>query len=138
MHSVVLIRRIRIKVAGQVKIYYQGALLWDRITHAATPLARFFGLMGRRQLADGGGMLITPCDQVHGFHMNFPLDILFLNRDMQVLHIFTLIPGRISPKIKGTVHVLEVAAGSATQYGIKPGDYLTLDIDNNKKDGRAK
>jgi uncharacterized membrane protein (UPF0127 family) len=109
------------------KIYCRDRLLWDRVSEAAHPFARFLGLMGRRSLSSGEGLMIVPCAQVHMFHMKFPLDVLFLSMQMQVLRIVTLSPGRISPWVKDAVCVLEVKAGTAQQWGVLPGDTLMIE-----------
>lgn len=109
-----------------MEIYCGDQLAWNQVKSAATPFRRFMGLMGRRSLAPGEGLLITPCKQVHGFNMRFTLDILFLSDQMQVVSVFSLKPGRISPWVRDAHCVLEVEAGSAGKYGIRAGDRLAL------------
>jgi len=108
------------------KVYCEGRLLWGRVDVAANPWRRLLGLMGRRGLAPGQGLLIRPCRQVHTCHMKFPLDVIFLNKGLTVLAVHTLEPGRVSPRVRDAACVLEVAAGDARALGLKPGDRLTL------------
>ena len=110
-----------------MKIYTQGRLLWDRIAKADKPFARLKGLLGRRKLLEGEGLLITPCSQVHTFHMHFDLDILFITKDMRVADIVTLCPGKVGPRVKEAACILEVPAGSAAQLKVVPGDYITIE-----------
>ena len=47
---------------------------------AETFLERARGLIGRRSLPPGRGMLITRCNAVHTFFMRFPIDVTFYDR----------------------------------------------------------
>ena len=114
------------------KVYHKGRLLWDKIEVAATPIKRFKGLMGRRKLSEGEGMLIKPCNQVHTFHMRFSLDILYITKEMRVAAIQTLSPGKVGARVKQAALVLEVSANSAKQFNIMPGDPLTFELEKNK------
>lgn len=109
-----------------IRIYRDDTLLWDKVEVANNTYKRFMGLMGRPALPDGGGMLITPCNQVHTFHMRFSLDILYITKDMQVAAIETLPPGKIGSKIKDAHMVLELPADSAKRLNVQMGDYLTI------------
>lgn len=96
-----------------MKAYSEEKLLWDNIRLANNPFSRLKGLMGKKELREGEGLLLTPCNQVHTYHMRFALDILFLSAKQEVLHVVTLSPGVVGPKVAGAASVLEVAAGSA-------------------------
>ena len=43
------------------------------------------GLIGRRSLAPGEGMLILKCNAIHTCFMRFPIDATFLDRDDHVV-----------------------------------------------------
>lgn len=43
------------------------------------------GLIGRRSLAPGEGMLILKCNAIHTCFMRFPIDAVFLDRDDHVV-----------------------------------------------------
>jgi uncharacterized membrane protein (UPF0127 family) len=47
---------------------------------ARTFLQRLRGLIGRRSLPHGEGMLILKCNAIHTFFMSFPIDATFLDR----------------------------------------------------------
>ena len=116
-----------------MKIYFRDELIWNNIGSAATFFTRMKGLLGRISLDPGEGLLISPCRQVHCFHMKFPIDTLFLDRQYKVLKILTLNPGQISPVVKDAYYVLEVTAGQAQKFGIVPEDRLI--IENEKQHG---
>lgn len=96
---------------------------------ADTPAARAEGLMWRRSLAPGTGMLfIYDSPELVSFWMRntyVPLDMIFVGADGQVQHVHanarpldeTPIPGGPEPVLM----VVEVNAGVAAQSGITPG-----------------
>lgn len=92
---------------------------------ADTFLARFRGLMGRRELAPAHALLLEGCSSVHMFFMKFSLDIVYLNRDFRVLYIETLRPWQVGSLVKGCAHVLELNAGELSQSW-RPGELLGL------------
>ena len=69
------------------------------IETADTFLARFRGLMGRRELASGHALLLEGCSSVHMFFMKFALDIVYLDRDFRVLYVETLRPWQIGSRL---------------------------------------
>ena len=48
---------------------------------------RMRGLLGRDQLADGEGLLLRPASSIHMFFMRFPIDAVFLDRELNVLRV---------------------------------------------------
>lgn len=89
---------------------------------------RFRGLMFRKSISDGYGLLIKPCNQIHMFNMKFPLDIIYLSADNEVVHIDENIqPGKIGKTIKAAVCVVEVNAFTCKNVGIAVGDKLTVE-----------
>ena len=69
------------------------------------------GLLGRSSLAPGTGLLIRPCNSIHTFFMQFAIDVIFLNRQGQVLKIVrNLRPWRLVWPIWGATQVLELPA----------------------------
>ena len=82
---------------------------------AETFAQRTRGLIGRKGLAPGTGMLITKCNCIHTLFMRFPIDATFLDRKGNAVRTVRGIrPWR--PWIWGgwrAASVLETAAGSA-------------------------
>lgn len=99
--------------------------LW-RAAVAATRWQRLVGLLGRRHLPPGQGLLLVPCRAVHTIGMRFPIDVIFLAREGRVVGIATLPPGRLA---WGGFHAwaaLEVPAGEAQAAGLRVGERLVL------------
>ena len=54
---------------------------------AESAFERMRGLIGRRGLGPGKGMLITKCNCIHTFFMRFPIDATFLDRKGEVVKV---------------------------------------------------
>ena len=50
------------------------------------------GLIGRKSLASGTGLLILRCNAIHTFFMRFPIDATFLDKNEQVVKVVRNIP----------------------------------------------
>src|SRR4051794_24744893 len=93
---------------------------------AAGPLTRLRGLMGRRTLPRGHGLLLKPAPSIHTFFMRFPIDAVFLDREMNVVAVKPeLAPWRMAGQ-RGARAVLELAAGEARHRGVVAGHRLQL------------
>ncbi|MGY3615086.1 DUF192 domain-containing protein [Bradyrhizobium sp. USDA 10063] len=106
---------------------------------ATTEEEKTTGLMYRKELPDGKGMLFdfSPEQQVSMWMKNtyVSLDMIFIRADGRILRIAENTEP-LSTKIissgglaKG---VLEVVAGTAQKYGIKPGDRVAHPLFNGK------
>jgi len=104
-------------------ITLQGCIIWNNVRLANNPWARMRGLLGRHGLTPGEGLILTPCNQVHGFFMKFPIDLVFLDCDYCVIYVERLDPWRVSTLVQGARSVLEVPCGTAVGR-INPGDRL--------------
>lgn len=79
---------------------------------------RLLGLMFRRTLRQGHGMLLTPCTSIHTAFMRFAIDVVYLDAEFRVLSIHTqLKPWRLSWGPVGTHHALELPAGTTQAMG---------------------
>jgi hypothetical protein len=101
-----------------------GSIVCERCVLADTALARMRGLLGRRQLPSGEGILLRPASSVHMAFMRFAIDAVFLDRELHVLKISSnLRPWRAAGS-RGAKSVLEIAAGEAERRGLSVGDRL--------------
>ncbi|MFF2521750.1 DUF192 domain-containing protein [Streptomyces liangshanensis] len=91
---------------------------------AASYGARRRGLLGR----DGidGALLITPCGSVHTFRMRFAIDVAYLDRELRVLGVHTLRPGRLPLPRWRARHVLEAEAGAMAGWGVRVGTRVAV------------
>ena len=54
---------------------------------AETMFERMRGLIGRKTLAPGKGMLIPKCNCIHTFFMRFPIDATFLDKNGRTVKV---------------------------------------------------
>ena len=103
----------------------QGTVIASRAEKAESHWARFWGLMGRRSMPEDGALLITPCSSVQTSFMRFAIDVVFLNREGQVVKVVSgLKPYRVVLGGRGAHSALELPAGAAERRGISVGDRL--------------
>jgi hypothetical protein len=104
----------------------RGTAVCERCLVADRPWTRLRGLLGRRALSAGEGILIQPTWSIHTWFMRFPIDAVFLDRDMRVLDVRAGLPAwRIAAR-RGAHAVLELAAGEAAARGVAEGDRLEI------------
>ena len=104
-----------------------GATLASATRLANNFWTRFRGLMGTPSLPPGEGLLIVPCNSVHCFGMKYAIDVLFLSKEGEVLHMIPdMQPRRVSPIIKKARATLELPAGTIAATGTQIGDQLDL------------
>jgi len=85
-------------------------------------LFRMRGLLGRKDLPPGTGIWLKPCHSIHMFFMKFPIDAVFLDRNLRVVRVVSdLRPWSLVWPVKGACSCVEVPAGTAGECGIEPG-----------------
>lgn len=88
---------------------------------------RFMGLMGRAGLEKGAGLVIYPNNSIHMFFMKFPIDVLHVSKDGEVLKILHSIkPWRLGPIVGKARYTVELPAGTAKSTGTTEGDRIEL------------
>ena len=103
-----------------------GSAVCERCVVADSALPRMRGLLGRSELPAGEGILLRPAPSVHMFFMRFPIDVVFLDRDLRVVDVrHGLRPWRVASK-RGAKSALELAEGEARRRGVEVGDRLVL------------
>ena len=93
---------------------------------ANTRKERRRGLLGRTFLGPAEGLVIAPCAAIHTAFMQFPIDVVFLDREGRALKVVhRLQPWRIAVSLKAR-SVVELAAGALERHPIEVGDRLFL------------
>ncbi len=102
----------------------RSAVVAEQVTLADGFWSRFKGLMLRKQLADGEGLLLTGTSSVHTALMRFPIDVVFLDKQHAVVKVVpALKPYRVAFS-RGS-STLELPAGQAGE--IERGDVLVME-----------
>jgi uncharacterized membrane protein (UPF0127 family) len=102
----------------------RGRVVCERCVLADRPLSRLRGLMGRRRLAPGHGLLLRPSPSIHTCFMRFPIDAVFLDRELRVVSVRSRLAAWRFAGQRGARSVLELPAGEAARRGVVPGARL--------------
>lgn len=101
-------------------------LITDQIEVARGFFSRLRGLLGRKGLDEGEGLLLSPCSSIHCFGMRFPIDALFLDKQYRVVSIHpNMKPGSMASHHQAR-YVLELKAGEAERHKIEIGEQLSV------------
>lgn len=104
-----------------------GRVMAGDLQVAASLWSRARGLLGRKGLRQGEGLLIRPCLGVHTFFMSFPIDVVFLDRDNRVLAtVEGLKPQRATRVLMASCGVIELPAGTVAGSGTRLGDEIKI------------
>jgi uncharacterized protein len=101
-----------------------GRVVCERCRVADRMLPRMRGLLGRKSLEPGEGMLIRPAPSIHTFFMRFAIDAVFLSKDGEVLKVADNVGPWRARFCRRAHSVLELAAGEAVRSGIAAGDRI--------------
>jgi uncharacterized protein len=106
----------------------RGATLVTRGRAADNSWTRFRGLIGHPPLAEGEGLLIVPCSSIHTHFMGFPIDVLYVNAEQEVVGVDRdLKPWRFGRFYRRVRYVIELPAGTAAATGTQVGDRLQVE-----------
>lgn len=98
-----------------------GEALVPAVVCAESAGERMRGLLGRRPLAAGEGLLLAPCTSVHTFFMRYSIDLVYLDHDGRVLKVVPALPPWRLSAARRAHATLELAAGGALAAGLHPG-----------------
>ena len=101
-------------------------VLSDHCHFANTVLKRMVGLLNRRKLAAGEGLLLDRCYGVHTFGMRFPIDVLFLDKDLHVIRAVKALPPYRTCIVRKAVYVLELPVGAVDLTRTEEGDQIQI------------
>jgi hypothetical protein len=89
---------------------------------ADTAFRRLRGLLGRRSLPPGQGMLLRPAFSIHTWFMHFPIDVVFLDPEQVVIKIAPSLAPFRTATCRGAREVIELSAGECERRGLGLGD----------------
>jgi uncharacterized membrane protein (UPF0127 family) len=98
-----------------------GRVVCERVEVASSLGSRTKGLLGRDHLDPGEGLLIERTSSIHTWFMRFPMDAVYLDKNMKVKKVVPAIkPFRLS-WAPGARFVLELAGGESERVGLVEG-----------------
>lgn len=103
-----------------------GAVLADSLVSAHDSRSRRKGWLGRTSAPLGEAIWILPCEAIHCFFMRFPIDVLFLDRDLRIVQVRRSVkPWRIAVCLKA-YSVIELPEGVIDATATGAGDRIIL------------
>lgn len=103
-------------------------ILIPRLEVADTVWTRVKGLLGRQGIGADEALWIKASGSVHTFFMKFPIDLVFIDRELVVTKTVAKVgPGRFVWKGWSSASVIELQAGFLERNPIRVGDRLHVD-----------
>ena len=119
---------------GQAFNRTRQTFLATTLSVADTHWTRLRGLLGleSKDFPSGHGLWIVPCSGIHTLGMGFPIDVLYLNRNV-LDRSFTVVdiradvqPWRFAPIRSKATSVLELPSRTAAQTKTSVGDRIDI------------
>lgn len=101
-------------------------VICDDATIADRVLSRVRGLLGRTEMRRGEGLLLSPAPSIHTAFMRFPIDAIFLNRELRVIKLVPSMKPWRAAAARDAHAVLELEAGAISRRGVRVGDELQV------------
>ena len=102
------------------KFFINGATL--DVELADNFFGRLLGLMFRRRLPEGRGLLLAPCNSVHMLFMRFAIDVVYLDENFRIKKIVRdLTPWLGMSVCFGAWGALELVSGEAQRLKLAVG-----------------
>jgi uncharacterized membrane protein (UPF0127 family) len=99
-----------------------GRIVCERVVVADRAHRRMRGLLGRKYLRQGEGMVLRPGWSIHTAFMRFPIDAVFLDADQVVIKIEHEVGPWRTVSCRGAREVVELSAGECRRRGLEVGD----------------
>jgi hypothetical protein len=105
----------------------RGTSVAERCRVAGSLRERTVGLLATVSLTAGEGLLIERTQSIHMFFMRYPIDVVFMDRDLQVTRTVTALrPWRVVWWARGARDCLELPVGAIAASGTATGDQLRV------------
>ena len=88
---------------------------------------RFWGLMFKKHIDKDEALIFYRAQSIHTFFMRFPIDVIFLDKNMRVIKIYQgLKPFRFAASLKSAI-TIELPPYKTFQIPTEVGDILELE-----------
>jgi uncharacterized membrane protein (UPF0127 family) len=105
----------------------KNASLVDKGKVADTFFARLKGLLGSATLTKGEGLLITHEKSIHTFFMRYPIDVVYIDKNWQVIKVdCNMVPFRLGGYVTKAAYILELPGGTIQETQTTIGDQLSF------------
>jgi len=103
------------------------------VSIAQTRAERRRGLRGLQNI--DFPLVITPCRWVNSLGMKISIDVMYLNKQSEVVRIQRLAPRRIARPMLRATQVVEAKVGAFDRWNLMVGDTVEIRFDNVSSDG---
>lgn len=94
---------------------------------ANTFFTRLKGLLGSKPLKEGEGLLLQSEKSIHTFFMTFPIDVIYINAEHQIIRFdLNMPPNKIGKYISKAAYILELPVGMIEKTHSDVGDQLVF------------
>ena len=118
-------------------LIYNGKPIANEISYAKNIFSQMLGLMLYKSIPDDFALVFVlkrSCTVgVHMLFMLFPIDVIFLDIDKNIIGSATLKPWIGYKRMKGVKYIIEMNQGTVERFNLVPGEKLTfrtVDIPN--------
>lgn len=112
-----------------MKVYNssKNSIILNNVKMAENFFTRSVGLLTKKSLSEGEGLIIKPCCSIHTFFMKFNIDVLLINKKNEVIALYeNVAPWRVLPIHPTSKYVIELPAKSISDKNIEKGDLISL------------
>lgn len=103
----------------------RNTVLAENVFEARSFFARGKGLLGKKSFSPNETLWIYPCNNIHTWFMQFPIDAVFVDKNLLVTKIYTqLKPWKMVWPILSARSVFEFSGGVINPDNVQPGDHL--------------
>ncbi len=97
----------------------------QELRKADTYLGRLIGLLATSSLSTEQALWIERCNSIHTFFMRFPIDVVFIDRNLKVKKVIENVrPWRFTWPVWGAHSTIEMPVGAIRRGRIEVGDQL--------------
>jgi len=105
----------------------KNTVLAENAVLADTCKSRIIGLLNRKLLSPGEGLVISRCNSIHTFFMKFSIDAVFISKKGVVVKILhNLKPWRISGVYWSAFYCVELPSGTAFRTHTEIGNTISF------------
>lgn len=99
-----------------------GRIVCESVLVADTIARRMRGLLGRKSLPPGAGILLRPAWSIHTAFMRFPIDVVFIDPEQVVIRIEHRLRPFKTASCRGAREIVELAPGECERRRLEVGD----------------
>jgi uncharacterized membrane protein (UPF0127 family) len=112
------------------KVYNQtkNVVLAEKAWLAEYPWEKMQGLLGKKGLSSGQGLVLPACHSIHTCFMGFPIDVIFIDNKGRIAILYEQMgPFQFSPVVWKAKAVIELPAGLLRSSQAEIGNFITID-----------